>query len=74
MGCCDKPNSSDQLYVPLNRRLVQYAIDSSEAAYLAQFPTTKLFIFMFADLVNPCVERAKGNAKTECENLISSRV
>ena len=64
MGCCDKPNSSDQLYVPLNRRLVQYAIDSSEAEYLAQFPTTKLFIFMFADLVNPCVECRERFAKT----------
>ena len=56
MSCCDKPNSSDQVYVPLNRRLIAFANESTDSDYLAMYPRTKLYIFMFADLINPCVE------------------
>lgn len=59
MGCCDKKKSINQLYLPLNRRLVDFAIKSTDEAILKRFPTTKLFILTFVDSTKTCIECAE---------------
>lgn len=54
MGCCDKAKSTNDIYVPLNQRLIQFAIDNTEYQLRKKFPTTKLYIFSFADFTKSC--------------------
>lgn len=56
MGCCDKKKSVDDIYIPINRRLVDFALQLTDPMLLHRFPATKLFIFTFVDRERMCTE------------------
>ena len=59
MGCCDKAKNVDQIYIPMNRRLLEFAKQTTDEELLKRFPTTKLYIFSFTDKTKMCAECAE---------------
>ena len=49
MTCCDDKLFGNQIYIPLNKRLLEFGKDSSNPILMEQFSVTKLWIFTFLD-------------------------
>jgi hypothetical protein len=49
MSCCGEKNFGNQLYKPLNRRLLDFGTDSTQKELLDQFPDTHIWLFSFFD-------------------------
>lgn len=59
MGCCDKKTTIDDVYVPLNKRLVAFAKQITDKEIMRRYPSTKLFMFTFIDNDRMCTECAE---------------
>lgn len=56
MGCCKKAAMSS-IYLPLNKRLLEFGEETYKGAVLEKFPRTKIWIFTFyrdADMCEDC--------------------
>lgn len=47
MACCDDKLFGNQIYVPLNKRLIEFGKDSTNPIFMEQFNVTTLWIFTF---------------------------
>lgn len=59
MGCCDKKKSIDDIYIPINRRLIDFATQITDAETRLRYPSTKLYLFTFIDNEQMCTECAE---------------
>lgn len=59
MGCCDKQKSIEDVYIPINRRLMDFALQSTDQGILNKYPSTKLYVFTFSDDKRLCTECAE---------------
>lgn len=61
MDCCNGKTFGDQLYIPLNKRLLEFGKDSTNPILMEQFSTTSLWIFSFLDnndtMCMDCIEK-----------------
>jgi hypothetical protein len=62
MGCCED-NILDEVYVPLNKRLINYGIECSDELFLKKFPRTHMWIFTFYNNEDLCIECEEKFAK-----------
>lgn len=59
MSCC-KENFGDNLYLPLNQRLLKYGADNTAPEMMLKYPETAVWIFSFFD-----------KESMECEDCMS---
>jgi hypothetical protein len=55
MGCCGA-TSVDELYLPLNERLVAYGKDTMGVDAMIKYPGTKIWVFTFVDFTTGCLD------------------
>lgn len=63
-GCCGD-GEYQKIYVPLNKRLVEFGKESTDSEILNKYPYTKMWVFTFIDHEEMCVD---------CQSKFSSMV